>query len=271
MQKNSENGQILLIVVLTMILALTVGLSIASRTVTELKLARQSEESQRALQAAEAGIEQVAKSPTLTSSGTFTNNAKFTTTVTTDSDTQVLLNNGQEVDQATGSDVWLSEHTTYANPMGNGSPVTVTIYWGTKDQSTCSVSGGPAVIPALEILLLEGSIDVPTFKKYVYEPSLCSRIPGATKIATSSTATNVNGVDFYYSISLPSITNGRIMKIVPIYASGKIGIKSSGPAFPAQGSIIESTGTSGDTVRKVIYYQSFPQLPEVFQYSILSQ
>jgi len=59
--KNNENGQILLIVVITMIVALTVGLSIASRTVTELRLSRQNEESQRAFNAAEAGIDRVLK------------------------------------------------------------------------------------------------------------------------------------------------------------------------------------------------------------------
>jgi hypothetical protein len=33
-----------------------------------------------------------------------------------------------------------------------------------------------------------------------------------------------------------------------------------------------STGTSGDTVRKVVYFQSYPQLPlEIFPYSLLSQ
>ena len=41
-----------------MIVALTVGLSIAARIVTELKISKQNEESQRAFQAAEAGIQQ---------------------------------------------------------------------------------------------------------------------------------------------------------------------------------------------------------------------
>ena len=47
----------LLVVVLTMIVALTVGLSLASRTITNMKISKQNEESQRAFQAAEAGIE----------------------------------------------------------------------------------------------------------------------------------------------------------------------------------------------------------------------
>lgn len=253
-----------------MIVALTVGLTIVSRTVTELKLARQNEESQKALQAAEAGIEQTSKSQ-LTAEGTFNNNANYTTTVQNDSDTQVLLNNGQEVDQATGTDVWLSDHTDYSSPMGHSSPVTVTVEWGTSDQNTCGTTGGSAVLPALEVLVLQGSVTSPTLKKYVFEPSICNRIPGSTKITAASNSP-IKGTQFSYAAALSPITDGLIMKVIPIYSSGDIGVSSSGEKFPAQGSIIESTGSSGDAVRKVVYYQSYPQLPvEVFQYSILSQ
>ena len=59
--KNSQNGQILLIVVLSMVVALSVSLSIASRTISNLRISKQSEESQRAFQAAEAGLERAVR------------------------------------------------------------------------------------------------------------------------------------------------------------------------------------------------------------------
>ena len=71
----SRQGQMLLVVVLTMIVALTVGLSVVSRTITNLRISRQSEESQRAFQAAEAGIEKTIESGS-PSSIDLTNNAK---------------------------------------------------------------------------------------------------------------------------------------------------------------------------------------------------
>lgn len=281
MVKKTESGQILLIVVLTMIVALTVGLSIASRTITELKLSRQNEESQRAFQAAEAGIEQSLQQQQSIVGEFSNNNSSFTTSLTFDTGATILLNNGQEVDQGVGADVWLSTYSSdpvqlYSNPLGGGSPVAITIYWGTSEQTTCAVTGGRAVLPSLEIVLLSGAIQTPSVQKYVFEPTTCSRIPGSTKIV--SVPTTIRDVIFSYSTTL-NITNGRILKVIPIYNSAVIGASAANTAvppqpisFPSQGSIVESTGSSGDTVRKVLYYQSYPQLPlEVFPYTILSQ
>jgi Tfp pilus assembly protein PilX len=61
MKKPSEKGQMLLIVVLIMVVALTVGLSIAARSLVNLKIATDDENSQRAFSAAEAGIERLIK------------------------------------------------------------------------------------------------------------------------------------------------------------------------------------------------------------------
>ncbi len=274
MWKNSERGQILLIVVLTMIVALTVGLSIASRTVTELKLSKQNEESQRAFQAAEAGIEQALQSQA-DAVGQFANNAEYSTTVAIDNGSALLLNNGQDVDQISGTDVWLTTYPDFTYPSGSTfqGAVNVTLYFGTADQTTCASTGQQAVLPGIEVAWLEGSVATPTLKKAMIEPTICSRIgeTAGSVINAAAQSNQVNGTQFNYAATI-SITDGLIMKIMPIFNSGKIGIRSSGPDFPSQGSVIESTGTSGDTVRKVVYYQSYPQLPiEVFPYSILSQ
>ena len=53
----SQKGQALLIVVLAMVVALTVGLSVVSRSITNLKNSQQEIDSQKALSAAEAGVE----------------------------------------------------------------------------------------------------------------------------------------------------------------------------------------------------------------------
>ena len=57
-----QKGQVLLIVVLVMIVALTVGLSLISRSITNLRTSTEEAESQKALAAAEAGIEQALES-----------------------------------------------------------------------------------------------------------------------------------------------------------------------------------------------------------------
>lgn len=272
----NQEGQILLIVVLTMVIVLTVGLSVASRIVTELKLSKQNEESQRAFQAAEAGIEQTLSSGEARSVS-LGNNASFTTTIDPDEGSALVLNNGQEVDQAVGADVWLSNYPDYSSPMGAGSTVTATIYWGSPSQTSCLSSGGDLAVPALEVIILQGDVSDPTIQKYILEGSGCSpsRIDGATS-GTSGTFT-VKGIQFSNSASI-SFANGLIMKVIPIFNSSLVGFQiqippsPQGTLFPSQGSIVTSTGTSGDTVRKVSYYKSYPQLPlEVFSYSLLSQ
>lgn len=283
MVKTQQSGQILLIVVLTMVVALTVGLSIAARIVTELKLSKQNEESQRAFQAAEAGIQQTL----LNSDPNFSisipkdlgNNASFTTTKESDEGASIVLNNGQEVDQAAGGDVWLSNYPDFSSPMGNGAQVAVTVYWGSTNQDDCASGTGNDAAPALEVVLLRGAIGAPTIQRAVFEATSCNRIPGATQGSTPVPidVPKVGGPRFRYSAPLlfngSSLSDGLILKVIPIFNSTIVGFRANGgPVFPPQGSIVTSTGTSGDTVRKVTYYQSFPQLPlEVFPYSLLSQ
>lgn len=282
MNLKKQRGQILLIVVLTMIVALTVGLSIASRIVTELRLSRQNEESQQAFQAAEAGIEQTLKQEqSISSSVNFDeNNASFTTTFTAESGASLLINNGQEVDQSVGADVWLSDYSAqqsqlFLNPMGGGAAVSVTVYWKSPTQTSCLAGSGDSVAPALEIAVLQGTVSNPGLTKYVFEASGCNRIPGAAQGVSGSYTIGAANVPFRNKATI-TVTNGLIMKVIPIFNSGLVGITATtngnAISFPAQGSVIESTGAAGNTVRKVTYFRSFPQMPlEVFPYSIISQ
>src|SRR3990167_8580957 len=54
-----KSGQILILVLLVIVVVLAVGLSVASRNITNLRTATQSEQSQRAFSAAEGGVEKV--------------------------------------------------------------------------------------------------------------------------------------------------------------------------------------------------------------------
>ena len=83
-------------------------------------------------------------------------------------------------------------------------------------------------------------------------------------------ACSVDGTSFNYATSIP-VLDGIIMRVIPVYNSTKIGVTSS-VALPKQGTVVESVGESGETVRRVQYFSSNPQVPlEIFPYSILSQ
>lgn len=261
MGKLNQAGQILLVVVLTMIVALTVGLSLVSRTITNLKISKQNEESQRAFQAAEAGIEQALQSSSAATNLQFSNNASFSTSITTPSGTSFLLNAAEFVDQDTGIDVWLSSYPDYSNSISG----LLTIYWNTSAQTSCLTTGGDTVRSALEVNLLSGSKANPAFSKFVYDN--CGRISGGTNPGAGGVVSNIT---FSHAVTIP-VANGLIMRLTPIYNSTKIGITSNVP-LPEQGKIIESVGESGETVRRVQYFSSHPQIPlEVFPYSVISQ
>src|SRR3990167_4918743 len=57
MEIGMKSGQILILVLLIVVVSLAVGLSVASRNLTNLKISTQAEESQRAFSAAEGGVE----------------------------------------------------------------------------------------------------------------------------------------------------------------------------------------------------------------------
>ncbi len=257
----SESGQMLLVVVLTMIVALTVGLSVVSRTITNLKISKQNEESQRAFQAAEAGIERALESASASSNLQFTNQAKFSTTITNPEGASFLLNGGEDIDQDVGIDVWLSTYPDYSNPISGS----VTIYWSTVGQQSCINTGGDAVRSALEVVILSGSTSFPTLSKFTYDA--CARLSGSSSPGAGGSISNTT---FNYAATI-SVTSGLIMRVIPVYNSTKLGITSS-VSLPPQGTIVESTGESGETVRKVQYFSSHPQIPlEIFPYSIVSQ
>lgn len=289
-RRNLEKGQVLLIVVLTMVVALTVGLSVASRVSTELRISKQNEESQRAFQAAEAGIQQSLRNQQPnTGDVNLGNSASFNSGFKAEAGKTILVNSGIEVDQDTGADVWLSQYNS--NPASNfGEPRltgSANIYWGkvgtaseTQDQCTSSSGGSspdPKVAPAIEVVVLQQPTSGLSIQKFVYDANCSGRLPGAIAAEVGPHTVNIGGVarQFLYkspASNLIAYNKGLVMKVIPIFNSTEIAVVDTSNDFPTQGNVIESTGTSGDTVRKIKYYTSLPQLPiEVFPYSILSQ
>jgi len=59
LRTSMKSGQILIIVLLIVVVTLAVGLSVASRNITNLRISTQTEQSQRAFTAAEGGVEEV--------------------------------------------------------------------------------------------------------------------------------------------------------------------------------------------------------------------
>jgi Tfp pilus assembly protein PilX len=262
LRRKYQQGQVLLIVVLVMVVSLTVGLSIASKSITSLRTSTEESNSQKALAAAEAGVERAIKSNLSIAEGTFTNNnTSYSTTVTPVLGNSFLLNAGNPILQDDGMDLWLSTYSTnqaqlYTNPWSG----TLTLHWGTTS-SGCENA-------AIEIAIISGARANPIMTRYALDPCQTRSSSNSFDFVNTSQRT-IAGKTFYYQYSI-NITSGLIARIIPFYTNTIMAVTGSS-ALPSQGSTIVSTGKSGNTERRVTVFQGYPEVPsEYFPYNLFS-
>lgn len=263
---DSQKGQALLIVILVMVVALTITLSVISRAVVNLRTTQEQEKSQRALAAAEAGIEQTIKNSfvPIASEQNLSNDSSFSTSVTTLSGTaSFLVEGGNLITQNDGAYIWLSpyEESPRWTTKWTGS---LDVYWGDATGNDNNA--------AVEIAVISGnSVANAIITRYAYDPSPTRRSSNNFS-APVSASTTIQGKTFAYRATI-SITNGMVVRVVPLYKSAYIaaGPDSGSPAIAAnQGRLITAVGKSDDTARRVTVFQGYPELPaDFFPYSLL--
>jgi Tfp pilus assembly protein PilX len=266
---SQTQGQILLIVVLTMIVSLTVGLAVVSRSIVQVKTAKDEADSQKAFSAAEAGVEQALQTNNQISNQSLGNNAAISSvSVTNSQPAKFILNNGTQVLQDDGMDIWLSTYPTYQNPWTGR----MRVYWGTA--SGCSEA-------ALEIIVISQKVPGPgnTINHYAYDPC-ASRINGqggnSLTLVNSGTGGTINGQNFNYSVPI-DITSGLVARVIPLYTNTTVAIagftdasESTTETLPSQGKTFTSVGTAGSTQREVVYFQGYNSVPSELFYSLFS-
>jgi len=269
--KEYQKGQILLIIILVMTVALTIGLSVATRTITNIRTSADEESSQRAFSAAEAGIEQVLQNNN-SGNGSFTNNTTYQTSVSSVGGTGFLLNNGSPILKDTAVDVWLAPYPNMNTPWTGA----VTIYWGSSSDN-CTNSEATNSMAALEIVLITGTKANPRLFNYPIDP--CDARANVNRFDNDSIDTNnttAQGRTFGFRKSI-EITNGLLLRIIPLYAPTRgaiISCSCDGNTiinFPPQGTLVTSTGSSGDTQRKIVGFREYPKLPlQLFPFVIFA-
>lgn len=249
----SQKGQVLLVVVLTMVVALTVGLSLASRTVTSVRNGAEDTNSKKAFSAAEAGIEQSLKSGLEISNQQIDNETSIKE-VTIDNNygrSIFLLNDGNPLPKNDGADVWLSTYPDYSDPRLTG---TLQIYWG-DNASAC-------LNAALEVAIISGTRTSPMLERYALDPCTTR---GNSFDSPSGNGGTILGHTFHESIAI-SVTNGLIARIVPYYFGTPVAVVAKDAQgntlqLPSQGRLITSVGVSKDTQRKISYFQGYNEIP----------
>lgn len=274
----NQNGQALLIIVLVMVVGLTVTLAVVSRSIVNLKTSVEQTDSQKALAAAEAGVEQTIKNNANIGSDSsyinIGNGASYKTNITqVAGNASFLVNGGNIVLKNEGAYIWLSDYNNSGSwtPGWSGNLI---IYFGEPDKTDANN-------PAMEIVLISGaSVATAQTKRFVFDPY--STRTGSNNFITypSNTAaaifekvtTTIQGKRFAYKVTLNNVANGLVARTNPIYQSTYLaaGRLASDPALPAQGQVIIAEAKSGSVRRKVTVFQGYPELPaELFPYSIL--
>jgi type II secretory pathway pseudopilin PulG len=249
-RKEVQSGQAGLVVMLIMVVLLTLGISIASRSTQDVTQSTQEQETSRVFDAAEAGIEQ-ALSGVLTA---------------TVGSVNVDIGNGlltsYTVDEIDSLEVRLNEgHVVGVDLAGYAGDVT--LEW--SKVSNCATED-PA---SLEVSIFNSTTN--TVRRLAFAG--CTHA-GDQLISTSnlpSWSVAVGTAPYAYRATVLVALGEDLMRVRPIYNDSHVRV-SGGVDFPVQYHRISSQATnpvSGET-RAVEVDRTFPTAPSIFDYVLFS-
>ncbi len=289
---NSSSGQALLLVLLSMSVVLTVVLSILARSTLDIGVSSRSEESVRAFSAAEAGIEQ-ALVGVLNAGPVDIGNATFNASVTSYSSGVSEFILPSSLYSGESATVWFVSHDANGNlTCGDGACFRgnrIKVCWG-KEGTSSSSNFTPAIEISIVYLTTAGNYTTARIARAVVDPNdsrndtnKFSDDDGGTctvgdqsfafnktidfgnggfEISPASVYTQVNGLQLA-RISLLYNTDMGHSVYVKVFPVG-------GSSLPAQGVVIESSGVSGSSTRKVEVVRGFKELPGIFEPVVVS-
>lgn len=301
--KLEEKGQLIIMLVLVMTIGLAIGLSIIQKSLTDVSTATKVEQSSRAYSAAEAGIEKALKGDNDDVTSSYTgNDSKASITDTglqpspqSGSDPQSPIEY-QSLSKEDLAQVWLASYFLSGNPPPlyyKGvvtSPLTLDVFWGTPNTTDLAAL-------ELSVVYYDNSVTPAAYKNdKIYLDNPNALVGGVTRtdlnkfnkpgtVVTCDNARIPKPVEkfskyqCYTNITLPSVTNK-----IPILIRARLLYNTTSQPFavqavgncgrdcslPPQARSVVSTGTSGDTQRKVRFFQMNKVVPQYFDYAIFS-
>jgi len=247
----SQQGQVLLITIMLLATVLTVVLAVTFKSTTETQLTKLEEESQKALAAAEAGVEvaikqnvgssvSIASLPNFSGSG-FTGEA----TVGVIQDTKFVSPLLQKDQQYT---FYLSDFPLYSNPLNSN----ITVYFMSEETSCPG--------PALELTFVSTTN---TVRRRLADP--CDQISETSQdLGSASNPPAIGGYSFAYRTDFIAVIDQAILIVRTIGASTRVALEAQA-TLPAQGKYITSEAkTPSGVSKKVQLFQSYPQIPAEF-------
>ncbi len=264
-----QAGQVVLILVLVTIVGLTVGLSLISRTVTDIRISSQIEQSSRAFSAAEAGIESALKGAVIGGpTGTVSlsdSSAKYNVSALGGSSSVYYFPYSEAANIQT---LWLMPHNTDGVTLNENGPwpdpsdqpyptaSSVDICFGS------GTTGNPAIVVGL--FYKDGT-------DYKFVKSAYDSLTRGNKFNLADVAGSYCDGTFRFKKTITATTDFGIaasakllmLRIQIIYDGSVIAIKPAvNTSLPIQGKLITSLGkTDTGVARKIQVNNSFSVLP----------
>ncbi len=286
----NQSGQVVILLLLVMLTALTVGLTITQRSLTDVSISSKSEQSSRAFSAAEAGIEQAleqcANLPACPSNlAQSLNNQSNATVAITGSLPQA--NQALEyppIGRDTSAHFWLVDPNNGFPPASGLSGFTV--YFGDPNLDYTIANNKK---PAIEVNVVTYTATPPSYKSNrCFFDSDSTRTGGAspngfTAVSCNGTATIANSSmgansQFYCSTPITTAACGNYagvpiltrVRFLYITSNHKIAVNPTGGSLPTQATLITSTGFAGQTQKTIQVFKQTQVIPAFFDYAIFS-
>lgn len=288
----NQTGQIVLILLLVLVVGLTIGLAVVQRSLTEVSTSSKTEQSARALSAAEAGIEKAIKIDSDIGQVSLGSEATINTVVKTIIPAQNQALEFPPISKEEMAQFWLTN------------PDTLTDFYNGADQNTNYIDvyfGNQGVIgletPAIALNIIYKSTDTNNLykvKKFYLDPIAARRSSngfddptscGAQCSCTSpSTTTSLSPAapkPFFCktridagTAALPDLNQLLLIRARILYSNSAQSLAvapAAGKSLPPQAKLFTSIGSSGSTQRTVQLFQTdkFVVLP-FLDYSIFS-
>lgn len=274
--KKNESGQIVLMLVLITVVGLTIGLSLVSRTITDVRISSQIEQSSRAFSAAEAGIETALRSgiaigPTgsVNLQGASANysvqniggdTTQFDMPLTKIGNNQTVWLIGHNSDgtiNESDADVYPNNSILEIcfNNLNNQPAVSISLFY--KEGTAYKIAKR-----AFDSITTRGNNLLPTD---VIGPYCNGLFQNRVQIVASTDANPTT-----YDFGINSASKLLFMRLSPIYQSTAFSVKPTSN-LPLQGKVITSIGqTQANIVRKIRVFQGYSTLPGLLDFTLFS-
>lgn len=286
----NDRGQVIIILLLVMVVGLTIGLSVVSRSLLNVKQSTQTEESSRAFTAAEAGIE-VALEGTVTGETTPIGDSSYKCTKDEQGSGPENVFYNLEKDKV--AQLYFTSAVDVETRLLGPAVNSVRLLWGVPG-SNIDLSA-----PALEVNLIYKNITDSSYhlakfaldpnstransNRFCFPDSTCDKVSNFDTNGTEEISTPDGVVRFHFGADLdvssfntdPNLLIFGRFRFLYNPTPSHLGIKVLTPPnanLPSQGSVIDCLGTVAQTgvSRRIKVFENHPAVPEVFDYVLFN-